>query len=209
MAVMFGTSIVTDVIDAVVPWVEAAGAAIIVAGGLVAVSRIVRVPFMRERPPLVALQIRLGLGMSLALGLEFLLGADILRTAVAPTWEEIGQLAAIAAIRTGLNFFLGREFTEGERQIQALAAAHLDRRVTGPPGTFPGMWPTPTTTAATPAGAAPAVEPQDAIPTSSAKHHRLRAGLRSALAGPFWMSEAQDVSPRCADDRQQQKPAGS
>jgi uncharacterized membrane protein len=28
---------------------------------------------------------------------------DILRTAVAPTFAEIGQLAAIAAIRTALN----------------------------------------------------------------------------------------------------------
>ncbi len=50
--------------------------------------------------------IRLGLGRSLALGLEFLLGADILKTAVAPSWEQVGLLAAIAAIRTGLNYFL-------------------------------------------------------------------------------------------------------
>ncbi len=53
--------------------------------------------------------IRLRLGRWLALALEMLLGADILRTAVAPTWSEIGQLAAIAAIRTALNFFLQRE----------------------------------------------------------------------------------------------------
>lgn len=53
--------------------------------------------------------IRLRLGRWLALALELLLGADILRTAVAPTWSEIGQLAAIAAIRTALNFFLQRE----------------------------------------------------------------------------------------------------
>jgi hypothetical protein len=45
----------------------------------------------------------------LALALEFLLGADILRTAVEPSWDEIGRLAAIAAIRTALNFFLQRE----------------------------------------------------------------------------------------------------
>ena len=54
-------------------------------------------------------EIRLRLGRWLALALELLLGADILRTAVAPTWSEIGQLAAIAAIRTALNFFLQRE----------------------------------------------------------------------------------------------------
>lgn len=54
-------------------------------------------------------QVRLRLGRWLALALEFELGADILRTAVAPTWSEIGQLAAIAAVRTALNFFLQQE----------------------------------------------------------------------------------------------------
>lgn len=54
-------------------------------------------------------EVRLRLGRWLALALEFELGADILRTAVAPTWSEIGQLAAIAAIRTILNYFLQQE----------------------------------------------------------------------------------------------------
>ena len=54
-------------------------------------------------------EVRLRLGRWLALALEFELGADILRTAVAPTWSEIGQLAAIAAVRTALNYFLQQE----------------------------------------------------------------------------------------------------
>jgi uncharacterized membrane protein len=58
--------------------------------------------------------VRLRLGRWLSLGLEFLLAADILRTAVAPTWEEIGQLAAIAVLRTGLNFFLQKEIEKAE-----------------------------------------------------------------------------------------------
>ncbi len=53
--------------------------------------------------------IRLRLGRWLALALEFELAADILRTAIAPSWSEIGQLAAIAAIRTALNYFLQQE----------------------------------------------------------------------------------------------------
>lgn len=64
---------------------------------------------VRSRNQLNPLSIRLELGKSLALSLEFLLAADILRTAVAPTWEEIGKLAAIAALRTLLNYFLERE----------------------------------------------------------------------------------------------------
>jgi uncharacterized membrane protein len=52
----------------------------------------------------------------LILGLEFMLAADIVRTVIAPTWVEIGQLAAIALIRTFLNFFL-------ERDLEAAAKA--------------------------------------------------------------------------------------
>jgi uncharacterized membrane protein len=48
-------------------------------------------------------------GDGLALALEFELGADIQRTAAAPTWSEIGQLAAVTTIRTALNFFLQQE----------------------------------------------------------------------------------------------------
>ncbi len=46
-------------------------------------------------------RIRLTLARYLALALEFQLGADILTTAVAPTWDQIGKLGAIAVIRTG------------------------------------------------------------------------------------------------------------
>lgn len=45
-------------------------------------------------------------------GLTFQLAADIVETAIAPDWEEIGRLAAIAAIRTFLNFFLERDISE-------------------------------------------------------------------------------------------------
>lgn len=62
-----------------------------------------------NRSHLAKEEIRLRLGRWLTLALEFLLAADVLRTAVAPSWSEIGKLAAIAAIRTALNFFLQRE----------------------------------------------------------------------------------------------------
>jgi uncharacterized membrane protein len=46
------------------------------------------------------------------LALEFALAADIVRTAIAPTWDDIGRLAAIAVIRTGLNYFLEKDLAE-------------------------------------------------------------------------------------------------
>ncbi|MFD2090864.1 DUF1622 domain-containing protein [Blastococcus deserti] len=61
--------------------------------------------------------VRLTLGRFLALGLEFQLASDVLRTAVAPSFEELGQLAAVAAIRTALNYFLSKEIAEERRQV--------------------------------------------------------------------------------------------
>ncbi len=48
------------------------------------------------------------------IALEFALGADIIRTAIAPTWDDVGKLAAIAAIRTFLGFFLDRDMKSVE-----------------------------------------------------------------------------------------------
>jgi len=53
--------------------------------------------------------IRIQFGSSVAVALELMLGADVLATAVAPSWDELGKLAAIAVIRTALNYFLERE----------------------------------------------------------------------------------------------------
>jgi len=58
--------------------------------------------------------IRIRFGSSLTVSLELLLGADILATAIAPTWDEIGKLAAIATLRTALNYFLERELKNSE-----------------------------------------------------------------------------------------------
>jgi uncharacterized membrane protein len=41
----------------------------------------------------------------------------VLRTAVAPSFRELGQLAAVAAIRTALNYFLSKEISEERRQV--------------------------------------------------------------------------------------------
>jgi len=61
-------------------------------------------------------KIRLLLARYLALALEFQLGADILSTAISPSWDQIGKLGAIAVIRTALNYFLSMEMRE-ERKL--------------------------------------------------------------------------------------------
>lgn len=59
--------------------------------------------------------VRLKLGRVLALGLEFTVASDILRTAVAPTRQDILNLGAIVLLRTLLNYFLEREIQQGEQ----------------------------------------------------------------------------------------------
>ena len=63
--------------------------------------------------------IRLRLGQVLALGLEFTVASDILRTAVAPTRQDILILGAVVLLRTLLNYFLDREIREERAKIEA------------------------------------------------------------------------------------------
>lgn len=106
--------------------VEITGAAAIAIGSAISLYRFVRALISQQETDFNA--IRLTLARYLALALEFQLGADILSTAVAPNWQEIGKLGAIAVIRTGLNYFLSKEMEEekkastNEAEVQAKAS---------------------------------------------------------------------------------------
>ncbi|MFJ9173649.1 DUF1622 domain-containing protein [Streptomyces sp. NPDC102360] len=111
-------STVHDLINLLIRLVETAGALIIFIGAVWAFARFVRAGVRRHREVAEFGRIRLGMGRFLVLGLEFQLASDVLRTAVAPSFAEIGQLAAIAAIRTALNYFLGREIAQERAEIE-------------------------------------------------------------------------------------------
>jgi uncharacterized membrane protein len=65
-------------------------------------------------------------GRWLVAGLTFQLAADIIETSIAPNWQEVGQLGAIAVIRTVLNFFLERDLTElRDRDAEPLRAGQV------------------------------------------------------------------------------------
>src|SRR5918912_438609 len=104
-----------DIVDSLVRLVEAAGAAVIFIGALIGVVKFVAA--LPKRNPDEFVPVRLTLGRYLALGLEFQLASDVLRTAIAPSFQELGKLAAVAAIRTALNFFLAREIHEEREQV--------------------------------------------------------------------------------------------
>lgn len=112
------------VVSLFVRLVEAAAAIVIFSGAVVGFVLFV-IAAVRGHHHRSFERIRLTLGRFLALGLEFQLGSDLLRTAVAPSWEQIGQLAAVAAIRTALNYFLGKEIREEQRQTQVSEAKRV------------------------------------------------------------------------------------
>lgn len=107
--------------------VETAGALIIFTGAAIAFVRFIDAALIHRHNPHRFVSVRLGLGRFLALGLEFQLASDVLRTAVSPTLKEIGELAAIAAIRTALNYFLAKEIKEEQEQLRQDTGETPDR----------------------------------------------------------------------------------
>ena len=73
--------------------IEAVAAALIVYASAEAIARTIA-PAVRHADPLVARRtVWLQFARWLVLALEFELAADIIRTAVAPTWDDLGKLA--------------------------------------------------------------------------------------------------------------------
>lgn len=103
---------------------EATGAIIVAIGVALALWLYLRSALSRQHANFNG--IRLVLARYLALALEFQLGSDILSTAINPTGQQIGQLAAIAVIRTGLNYFLGKEIKEEQAAEQEAARNSAD-----------------------------------------------------------------------------------
>jgi uncharacterized membrane protein len=107
--------ILTNLVLKLKLFIEIIGAVLIGVGALLAMGRFLRVV---SKPSTRGYErVRLLLARFLSLGLEFQLAADILGTAVAPSWAQIGKLGAIAVIRTGLNYFLAREIEEEQEAI--------------------------------------------------------------------------------------------
>lgn len=95
--------------------VELVGAGIIGLGLLLFLYRFI-LSHIGVKPKRGNIELRVRFGSYLTLALELLLAADILQTAVTPSWEDIGKLAAIATIRTVLNFFLERDIKNWEKE---------------------------------------------------------------------------------------------
>ncbi len=89
--------------------VESGAVFVVTFGALQAILSLLKVIFNGQANGLAGREIWLRFATWILLALEFALAADILRTAVAPTWNDIGKLAVIAVIRTMLNYFLAKD----------------------------------------------------------------------------------------------------
>jgi uncharacterized membrane protein len=108
--------------------VELLGALVIAIGISIAAVGFVRALASGSSAGFIA--VRLGFARYLVLALELQLAADILSTAIAPSWEAIGKLAAIAVIRSALNWYLMHELNSlstNDVQLPSLPAVTLPK----------------------------------------------------------------------------------
>jgi uncharacterized membrane protein len=97
--------------------VETVAVVIVALGALQAIFAILSALVRGPRPPGWGRAVWADFGAWLLGGLQFALAADIVRSTISPTWEQIGELAAIAAVRTFLSYFLERDLAELRRQV--------------------------------------------------------------------------------------------
>lgn len=109
-------AIFRELSDHVALALEALSVLMIVIGAIEAVWQLLRAIVRRQASHGVRRAAWLSLARWLLLGLEFMLAADIVRSVIAPSWDDIGRLASIALIRTFLNYFLERDLENAARE---------------------------------------------------------------------------------------------
>jgi uncharacterized membrane protein len=114
--------------EIVAPIIDALALVAIAVGTIEVVVRAIGVMFSATATNHDRRQIWLQYARWLVVALTFQLAADIIETAIAPSWDDIGKLAAIAAVRTFLNFFLERDLSETrDRDREAARFATLSK----------------------------------------------------------------------------------
>jgi uncharacterized membrane protein len=95
------------VVAYLVPLVEAFGILVIV---LEVIRTVVRHFYsLLGHRPIYEASSRIKLAQGMVMGLEFLVAADILKTALSPTWNEMLSLGSLIGVRTALDYFVERE----------------------------------------------------------------------------------------------------
>lgn len=100
--------------------IEAAAVFVVSYGAIQALAGVIVSAFSRSADTMQGREIWLKFATWILLALEFALAADLVRTAVAPTWDDIAKLAVIATIRTMLNYFLAKDIAEFDQTRQSI-----------------------------------------------------------------------------------------
>jgi len=113
-----------EIVEYIALAIEAMAILIITFASLQAFVRVLRIAFGKAQAPFRR-QTYLDYLRWLVAALTFLLAADIVSTSIAPSWEEIGQVGAIAVIRTFLSYFAERDVREAA-EAAAVSEAPTD-----------------------------------------------------------------------------------
>lgn len=96
---------IPDIVKNIASFLELLGIVVLVVGFVYAIGVFVKNVLSSHKDPTAYQTLRKGLGRSILLGLEFLVGADIINSvAVNPTYESVGVLGMLVLIRTFLSF---------------------------------------------------------------------------------------------------------
>lgn len=102
-------SLLNDAAGYVVLVLQAVAVVIVASGSARAVFDIARTALLARSAAAGQRAVWLEYARWLVAALTFQLGADIVATSFAPTWDELGRLAVVAVVRTLLSYFLDRE----------------------------------------------------------------------------------------------------
>ena len=109
---------------------EALALLVVAIGAVEAVIGIFRVYLVGHTSNVEKRAVWLEFARWLVAGLTFQLAADIVQTTITPSWDDIGRVAAIAAIRTVLTFFLDRDIDAVRERQPSRSAGDNDARRT-------------------------------------------------------------------------------
>lgn len=107
--------IVHGILHAVILTISGLGALVVVWGVVEAMAAFFALKLSSARGDAVPKSeaVRQRLGAHLLLGLEIFIAADIISSAISPSWEKVGILASIVGVRTVLSYFLRMEVRQG------------------------------------------------------------------------------------------------
>ncbi len=108
--------------------VSVIGTFIILVGVAVSAYRFIALRFSHQQKWDIN-SIRRDLGLTIVLGLEFIIAADVIETTTTPDYYSLGILGSIVLIRTFLSFSLSREISTLAPKPQVVQNLHEEGKV--------------------------------------------------------------------------------